>query len=80
MCAGWIAVHDAHELLALRLASDRVDWPAAVHYSTSVPLHESGAAAREHGLRELYTPGEKARQTIEKIVKKNGATGHEVAG
>ncbi len=40
-----------------------------VDYTTDVPLFESGAAAAEHGVAELFEPGERAQNTIEKLIR-----------
>lgn len=70
LCAGWCATHPPEESLALRLASDRIDWDATLGYTTTVPLHPSGAAAAEHGMKDYTHPPERAREAIKKIVRK----------
>lgn len=70
LCSGWCAVH-GDESLALRLGVSfgHVD-PSAIGYTTTVPLHPSGRAAAEHGMKDYTAPQERARKTIEKITKK----------
>ena len=74
LCAGWCAVH-AEESLALRLGVSfgKVD-PSAINYQTTVPLHPSGTAAAEHGMKDYTNPPEKAREAITKIVRKQSMT------
>lgn len=73
LCAGWIAYNDPRELLAVRLGVIRGDIdPCTFDYSTDVPLFESGAAAAEHGVREVEAPSDRARKVIDKLVKKRG--------
>jgi hypothetical protein len=68
-CAGWVAVHDMYESLALRLASaeGRVDVDGFLDYETDVPLFGSGAEAAEHGLRDLEEPDADARRVMKKL-------------
>lgn len=68
LCSGWLGHRDPNELLAIRIAlvQGRVDGDA-LEYTTDVPLFASGAHAREHGLRDIAAPGERAQETIEKI-------------
>lgn len=75
MCAGWVAVHDMDESLALRLAAasgrltdDEID--AVREYSTDVPLFATGAQAAEHGCRDWKSPGQKAIKLIERMEAK----------
>lgn len=73
LCAGWCAVH-GDESLALRMGVSfgQVD-PSAIEYTTDVPLHPSGKAAAEHGMKDYRQPSERAQETIEKIVRKRQA-------
>lgn len=78
LCAGWVGCH-GDQLLALRLATSRGDLdPAAAasafSYSTSTQLFESGAAAATHGIRDICHPSTRARQAIDKITRRRGAT------
>lgn len=64
-CAGWVAVHDMGECLALRLAlafdhlsGDELD--AFLDYSTPVECWTSGAEAAAHGLAGLDSPSAEA--------------------
>lgn len=72
LCAGWVAVHDMSNCLALRLALSMgvvavQDLDAIIDYTTDVPLFDSGLEAALHGIRDLRTPGERARQMIERL-------------
>jgi hypothetical protein len=73
LCAGWLACHDSRELLALRLPrSESID-PAVYDCTTDVPVFCSGAAARQHGMREIKRPSVKARKMIWGLVRKREA-------
>lgn len=64
-CAGWVAVHDMDESLALRLACATgtiTDPEAFREYRTSTPTWRSGAEAAAHGLAEIENPGSEARR------------------
>jgi hypothetical protein len=74
LCAGWAGCH-GDQLLALRLAGARRELPpdvvrAAMDYISPVPLFESGAAAAQHGVRELAAPSERANAVIDAIVRR----------
>jgi hypothetical protein len=71
LCAGWVAAHGPHELLALRF--DREVAPEVFSYKTDVPVFSSGAEAREHGLRDMENPGPKACRLMDKLVEKGKA-------
>jgi hypothetical protein len=62
LCGGWLACHDPRELLALRIARN-ID-PSVFDYETNIPVFESGAAARAHGIKDINRPKEKARKII----------------
>lgn len=66
LCGGWLACHDKDHLLALRFT--QVD-PSAYAYTTDVPVFASGAAAREHGLRDIDNPGPRALALMAGITK-----------
>lgn len=73
LCSGWVGVHDMENMLGLRLVvnSGQIapeDIDAICDYTTDVPLHESGAAAAEHGMREIDAPPEKARKIVNKLI------------
>lgn len=75
LCAGWVGCHDMEQSLAMRLAVPfgTVTYEAlekAYDYVSPVPLHESGQAAYEHGIADIDDPDEKARRTVEKLLKK----------
>lgn len=69
LCAGWLACHNPRELLALRLPFQNVD-PSVFQYTTREPVFESGAAAREHGIRDIPTPGVKAQKMVSGLIRK----------
>lgn len=62
LCAGWLACHGPG-VLALRLHAREVD-PSVLTYETSVPVFASGAQAREHGIRDIAQPSEKAKRMV----------------
>lgn len=68
LCGGWLACHDPRELLALRVHRN-VD-PAVFDYTTDVPVFESGAAARAHGIKDIRRPQAKARKMVAGLLKK----------
>lgn len=75
-CAGWVAVHDMRENLALRLAAvmgmaDAVV-DAFIAYVTDVPLWPTGTAAFVHGMRGVATPDARARRAIDRLERKRG--------
>lgn len=75
LCAGWVGCHDMLESLGLRIGASMgqlsiEDVDAAIDYVCPVPLWESGAAAAEHGRREIETPSAKAEREIQKLVRK----------
>lgn len=77
LCAGWVGCHDMEESLGLRMALsrgaiDESDYEAALDYVSPVPLWDSGAQAAAHGKAEIYTPGVKARTTIDRLERKRG--------
>jgi len=74
VCSGWLGHRDPIDMLAVRIGISigKLD-PSVAEYQTSVPLFESGAAAAEHGRKEIEAPGPKAADTIRKVVKKRGA-------
>lgn len=69
LCAGWVACHGPHNLFAMRLSARRID-PSVWNYKTDVPVFESGAAARDHGMRDFLQPGERARRLMAKLIEK----------
>jgi len=77
LCAGWVAGHRPHELLALRVAGmhgERID-DSVWDYKTDIAVFSSGAEAREHGMRDMAQPGSKARRLMEKFLEKGIAQG-----
>lgn len=74
LCAGWVAVHGPHDLLALRL--DRQIDPKVFEYETDIPVFSSGSEAHAHGMKDIDEPGEKAHRLIGKLIEKGlGGTG-----
>jgi len=71
LCAGWLACHGPHELLAMRLAllCNQVD-PAVMIYKTDVPLFPSGACAHAHGVRDLKKKTPRAIKMLRGLWKK----------
>lgn len=72
LCGGWLACHGPHELLALRIDRD-ID-PSVFDYTTDVPVFESGAAARAHGIKDIKRPKTKARKMVAGLMKKGRAS------
>lgn len=75
LCAGWLGCHGAN-LATLRLGAagiggERYD-PSVFTYETSVPLWESGAAARAHGLKDNKRPKPKAVRMMNGLRRKGG--------
>lgn len=71
LCAGWLACHGPQELLAIRIAAATGSIePEVMRYKTDVPVFSSGAEARAHGMRDITTPGAKARKMVAGLVKK----------
>jgi hypothetical protein len=70
LCAGWVAVH-GEDLMALRIGvlQGRLD-ASIFDYATKVPLFESGAAACDHGMRDIEHPSAEAVAFVEKICAK----------
>lgn len=70
VCGGWLACHDPRKLLALRLARN-VD-PAVFDWTTDVPVFASGAEARDHGMRDIDRPKNRASKVISGLLRKIG--------
>ena len=73
LCAGWIGVHGASNLLAMRLLSfndgveiDRKVWT----YKSPVPLFGSGAEAAAHGKRAINRPGKAGKAMVARLQRK----------
>ena len=68
VCAGWLGYRDPRDLLAVRLGiiTGELD-PVCADYATDVPLFPSGAAAAEHGTRDLAAPGPRAQDALDKL-------------
>jgi hypothetical protein len=69
LCAGWVGCHDMGNNLAVRLNADRIDVDAVLDYVCPVPLHASGAAAAEHGKRDLHSPSSAAVRKARGLVR-----------
>jgi hypothetical protein len=68
LCGGWLATHGPENLLALRLASAECD-PSVFDYTTTVPVFESGDAARKHGIKQIKRPGVRARKMVAGLMR-----------
>lgn len=68
LCAGWIAAHGSHNLLAMRLHGGGVT-SAAWDYECPVAVFESGAEAATHGRAEIPSPGLRATRTIKRLAR-----------
>jgi len=70
LCTGWAVCHErsgrGKELMALRVLAS-VTGELVPLPDTTVPLFASGAAAAEHGLRDIHRPGRKALAAMRKI-------------
>jgi hypothetical protein len=78
LCAGWCGTHDMDNALAVRFgAYTGILDPDTLHaigeYRTDVPLFASGQEAADHGMSGVAEPGDKARRTIARLVKKGVA-------
>lgn len=69
LCAGWVGAHGAENLLAFRMTRHTIDESVFEHKS-QVPLFESGAAACAHGKQAIRRPGERARNTMNQLLRK----------
>lgn len=76
LCGGWLACHDPRELFALRMFQmyQEID-PSVFDYKTDVPVFESGAAARAHGIKGIRRPGKRAKKIIAGLVRKGLPSG-----
>lgn len=70
LCGGWLACHGPQELLALRFPQP-LD-PSVFDYQTDVPVFASGAAAREHGIKDIDNPGQAAKKMVAGLMRKRG--------
>lgn len=75
LCAGWVAVHDMEESLALRVAVGvgnihAEDLDAIFDYTTDVPVFASGEDACIHGMRDIEHPGREAKDAIRRLRRK----------
>lgn len=80
VCAGWCATHDMDEALSIRMAAALEAFTPETHraileYETAVPTFESGAAAAEHGRRQIERPGRDAIRVIGKLERRREARG-----
>ncbi|MFL5861125.1 MAG: DUF6283 family protein [Solirubrobacteraceae bacterium] len=73
LCSGWVGCHDMDHSLGLRMMAGRLsaaDYRTVVDYSSPVALFESGAAAAEHGRRDIEAPTPAARRAIDKLIER----------
>lgn len=79
VCSGWLGHRDPADLLAVRIGIMRGDVdPSCAEYITDVPLFESGAAAAQHGTRDIVAPSTRAAAAIMKITRTRAAAGASV--
>lgn len=74
LCAGWVAVHDMEQNLALRISllSGWISietFETCLDYATKVPLFASGLEAMRHGLRDYWDPDERTQRIAAKLTK-----------
>lgn len=69
LCAGWLACHGAHNLLAFRLHGRDVT-PEAWNYATAVPVFRSGAEAAAHGAAGIQAPPQRAKAAIARLLRR----------
>lgn len=69
LCAGWVAAHGAHNLLAFRLNGGEVH-PAVWAYESPVPVFSSGREACDHGQAHVADPDPRARRAILRLLRK----------
>lgn len=74
LCAGWIATHGAHNLLAMRMIREPVD-PAVWDYESPVPVFSSGREAADHGMRDIDNPGPAALAAVARLERKRERDG-----
>jgi hypothetical protein len=81
ICAGWAGCHDMGESLAARLgvATGAVD-ASVFTYATAVPLFPDGAAAAQHGKRDVYAPGARARAAAAALARAHPRLRRRAAG
>ncbi|WP_230854502.1 DUF6283 family protein [Arthrobacter terrae] len=74
VCSGWLGHRsEPGDMLAVRLGLMRGSLDlGCLDYTTNVPLFDSGAAAAEHGLADVQSPGRKAQAVISKIANRRG--------
>lgn len=73
LCAGWLACHGPHELLAMRLAREPV--PESIwNYRTDVPVFASGVEAAAHGISGIEQPDARAKRMMAGIIRKREKT------
>ncbi len=73
LCAGWVATHGPHNLLALRLAKGIA--PEVFTYSSPVPVFGTGDEAAKHGMRDIKRPRAEARSAIQRLSRKRERDG-----
>lgn len=70
ICSGWLGMGEPSDLLAVRvgLIEGRVD-ESVLSYTTDAELHPSGAAAADHGRRDIGAPSSEAHDARLKIIR-----------
>ena len=66
LCGGWLLTHDRDHLLALRM--NPVD-DSVWDYNPGTPVHPSGKAAHDHGVKEIDAPSPAARKKIDGLIR-----------
>lgn len=72
LCAGWLACHGPHNLLAMRLHGAEVV-PEVWAYETAVPVFGSGAQAAAHGAAGVRRPTTRAQRMVHRLIRTVGA-------
>lgn len=72
-CSGWLAHRNPEDMLAVRIGvlHGELD-PSCLDYSTDVELFGSGAAAAEHGMKDVEAPSDRTMTVIAKIARRRG--------
>ena len=71
LCAGWVATHGPHNLVALRLHADKVH-RSVWDYESPVPVFASGQEACDHGKAKIDEPDEGAKRVVKRLMRKRG--------
>ena len=69
VCRGWMEVHEAN--LQVRLCARlQIEFNEHNSQPTAVPLHESGEAAMQAGIKAIRKPSAKAKLKVGKLLRK----------